>query len=152
MDYHKDILSVIGNTPLVRLSKIGNDVRPTVLCKLEFLNPGGSIKDRIGVAMLSAAIEDGKIKKGGTIVEPSSGNTGAGLALACIILGFQLIVTMPDKMSDEKKRLLEAYGATVIICPTDRPPGHPEQYISVAKRICRETPNSFMPNQYENEI
>ena len=102
--------------------------------------------------MLLAAQKGGRIKKGGTVVEPSSGNTGVGLALACIILGFNLIVTMPDKMSDEKRRLLEAYGAKVVVCPSDRPPGHPEQYISVAERISKENPNSFMPNQYENEI
>ncbi|HXQ91931.1 MAG TPA: cysteine synthase family protein, partial [Nitrososphaerales archaeon] len=152
MGYYENILSVIGNTPLVRLSKLGRDFKPTILCKLEFLNPGGSIKDRIGVSMLLEAQKSGKIKKGGTVVEPSSGNTGVGLALVCIILGFNLIVTMPDKMSDEKRRLLEAYGAKVIVCPSDRPPGDPEQYISVALRISSEDPNSFMPNQYENEI
>ena len=152
MGHHENILSAIGNTPLVRLSKLGRNVKPTILCKLEFLNPGGSIKDRIGVSMLIAAEKDGRIKKGGTVVEPSSGNTGVGLALACIILGFNLIVTMPDKMSDEKRRLLEAYGAKVVVCPSDRPPSHPEQYISVAKRISEENPNSFMPNQYENQI
>lgn len=152
MGYHSDILSVIGNTPLVKLSKISSGYDPLILCKLEFLNPGGSIKDRIGLPMILDAMENGRIRKGGTVVEPSSGNTGVGLALACIKLDLRLIVTMPDKMSDEKRRLLQAYGAKVVVCPTDRPPGHPEQYISVAERIARETPNSFMPNQYRNNI
>lgn len=152
MDYHDDILSLVGKTPLVKLSRIASDLKPTILCKLEFLNPGGSIKDRIGVAMVQDAISRREITAGGTIVEPTSGNTGVGLALACIKLGLNLIVTMPDKMSEEKRRLLEAYGARVIVCPTDRPPGHPEQYISVAERISRETKNAFMPNQYKNPV
>ncbi len=152
MDYHEDILSVIGNTPLVRLSKLSKGLEPTILCKLEFLNPGGSVKDRIGITMIQDAISKGILGEGGTVVEPSSGNTGVGLALACIKIGLNLIVTMPDKMSDEKRRVLEAYGAKVLVCPTDRPVGHPEQYISVAQRITRETPNSFMPNQYRNPV
>jgi cystathionine beta-synthase len=152
VDIHDSILSVIGHTPLVKLSKVANDEKPTILCKLEFMNPGGSIKDRIGITMLHAAEREGKITRGGTVVEPSSGNTGVGLALACILMGYKLIVTMPDKMSLEKKRLLEAYGAQVVICPSNKPPGNPEQYISVARRISRETPNSFMPNQYANPM
>jgi cystathionine beta-synthase len=152
MDYRPDVLSLIGNTPLVRLSRVSSGYEPLILCKLEFLNPGGSIKDRIGIPMVLDALEKGRITKGGTVVEPSSGNTGVGLALACIKFGLKLIVTMPDKMSDEKRRLLKAFGAEVIICPTDRPPGHREQYISVAERISRETPNSFMPNQYSNRL
>jgi cystathionine beta-synthase len=152
MDYHLDILSLVGNTPLVKLSKLAEGVKPLILCKLEFLNPGGSVKDRIGMAMIQDAMSKGKLSKGGTVVEPSSGNTGVGLALGCIKLGLKLVVTMPDKMSDEKRRLLEAYGAKVIVCPTNRPPGDPEQYISVAERICEETPNAFMPNQYKNPV
>jgi cystathionine beta-synthase len=151
MKYYDNILSVIGNTPLVKLNRVTEGIRPIILCKLEFLNPGGSVKDRVGIAMLLDAEKSGKIRKGGTVVEPSSGNTGVGLALACVIRGYQLVVTMPDKMSLEKKRLLEAYGAKVIVCPTDRPPGHAEHYITVAERIGKETPNSFMPNQYRNE-
>jgi cystathionine beta-synthase len=151
MEYHENILSVIGHTPLVKLNSVTRNLKPTFLAKLEFLNPGGSIKDRIGAAMILDAEKNGKLKRGGTVIEPSSGNTGVGLALACIVLGYKLVVTMPDKMSVEKRRLLEAYGATVEVCPTDRPPGHPEHYISVAKRIRSETPNSFLPNQYENE-
>lgn len=152
MQYRESILSLVGNTPLVKLSRLAIGLNPLILCKLEFLNPGGSIKDRIGVAMIADAVEKGKIAEGGLIVEPSSGNTGVGLALACISFGLNLVVTMPDKMSEEKIRLLEAYGARVVVCPTERPPGHPEQYISVAQRIARETPNSYMPNQYINEV
>jgi len=152
LDYHENILSLIGHTPLVKLSRIGANLKPIILCKLEFLNPGGSIKDRIGISMLMDAEKRGKISKGGTMVEPSSGNTGMGLAIACIIMGYKLVVTMPDKMSLEKKRLLEAYGATVVVCPSDRRPGDPEQYISVAHRISEEMPNSIMPNQYENKV
>jgi cystathionine beta-synthase len=152
MEYALHILSLVGNTPLVKLSAISQGLDPLVLCKLEFLNPGGSVKDRIGIAMINDALVRGKITKGGTIIEPSSGNTGVGLALACIKLGLNLVVTMPDKMSTEKKRLLEAYGARVIVCPTDRAPGDPEQYITVAERISKQTPNSFMPNQYRNPM
>ncbi|MGI0080855.1 MAG: PLP-dependent cysteine synthase family protein, partial [Nitrososphaerales archaeon] len=117
--YEDNILSVIGHTPIVKLNRVVEKAKPLILAKLEFMNPGGSVKDRIGVAMLLDAIKSGKVEPGGTIVEPSSGNTGIGLALACIVLGFKLIVTMPDKMSVEKRRLLEAYGAKVIFCPTN---------------------------------
>jgi len=152
LDYHPDILSLVGNTPLVKLTKLAKEVDPLILCKLEFLNPGGSIKDRIGISMIQDALSKGKLSTGGTIIEPSSGNTGIGLALACIKLGLRLVVTMPDKMSEEKRQLLRAYGAKVVVCPSDRPPGHPEQYITVAERLSRETPNSFMPNQYRNRM
>jgi cystathionine beta-synthase len=151
MDYAENILSLVGNTPLVKLNRVTATVKPLVLAKLEFLNPGGSIKDRIGNSMLQEAIKEGRIQKGGTIVEPSSGNTGVGLALSAIILGLKLVVTMPDKMSVEKQRLLEAYGAKVVVCPTHVPPDDPRSYIEVAKRIASETPNSFMPNQYANQ-
>ncbi|MHB8568123.1 MAG: PLP-dependent cysteine synthase family protein [Nitrososphaerales archaeon] len=150
MNYHENILSVIGNTPLVRLGKISASLKPLILAKLEYLNPGGSIKDRIGIAMITEAEKEGLLKPGGTIIEPTSGNTGVGLALAAISRGYSLKVTMPDKMSIEKKRLLEAFGAIVVVCPSDRTHGHPEHYISVAKRLARETPNSFMPDQYSN--
>jgi cystathionine beta-synthase len=150
LNYAENILSIIGDTPLLKFNNVSLGLKPLILAKLEFLNPGGSVKDRVGVAMLQDAIDKGLVKEGGTIVEPSSGNTGVGLALAGIILGFKLIVTMPDKMSIEKKRLLEAYGAKVIVCPTSVPPNDPQNYIEVAKRIARETPNSFMPNQYLN--
>jgi cystathionine beta-synthase len=146
-----NILSLIGNTPLVRLNRISKNVKATILMKMELLNPGGSVKDRIGLAMLELAIAQGKIAKGGTIIEPSSGNTGVGLAMAATLLGYKLIVTMPDKMSLEKKNLLEAYGARVVMCPTNVSPDDPMNYIEVAKRISRETPNSFVPNQYFNQ-
>jgi cystathionine beta-synthase len=150
LKYAKNVLDLVGNTPLVRLNKVTSGVKPTILAKLESLNPGGSVKDRIGISMLADAERRGFIHEKATIVEPSSGNTGVGLAIACIMKGYSLIVTMPDKMSQEKKRLLESYGAKVIVCPTEVPPGHPEHYVSVAKRICESTPNSFMPNQYDN--
>jgi cystathionine beta-synthase len=150
LKFAENILSIIGNTPLVRLNKVTANLNPLILAKLEFLNPGGSVKDRVGIAMLRDAINGGSLKTGGTVVEPSSGNTGVGLALGAIVLGMKLIVTMPDKMSVEKRRLLEAYGAKVIVCPTNVPPGHPENYIEVARKIARETPNSFMPDQYSN--
>jgi cystathionine beta-synthase len=151
MNVVDNILSVIGNTPIVKLNRIGKGLDSTVLAKLELLNPGGSVKDRIGLAMLRKAIDDQNIRPGGTIIEPTSGNTGVGLAMAATFLGYRLIVTMPDKMSIEKKHLLEAYGAKVIICPTNVPAGDPQNYIEVAKRLSRETPNSFVPNQYFNE-
>ena len=151
LNYADNVLSIIGNTPLVKLNKVTANLNPLVLAKLEFLNPGGSVKDRVGIAMLREAINRGEVKLGGTIVEPSSGNTGVGLALAGIVLGFKLVITMPDKMSIEKKRLLEAYGVKVIVCPTNVPPDHPENYIEVARKIASETPNSFMPNQYSNQ-
>jgi cystathionine beta-synthase len=152
LDYSEDILSLIGNTPLVKLGHISKGLKPLILAKLEFLNPGGSIKDRIGMKMITDAEKQGLVKRGGTIIEPSSGNTGVGLALAANLLGYKLIVTMPDKMSVEKKRLLEAYGARVIVCPTDRSPESPENYLNVAKRVTNETPNSYMPNQYANPM
>jgi cystathionine beta-synthase len=150
LNFAENVLSVIGDTPLVKLNRVCGNLKPHIFAKLEFLNPGGSVKDRIGIAMVRTAINEGKLGAGGTIVEPTSGNTGVGLALAAIVLGFKLIVTMPDKMSTEKRRLLEAYGAKVIICPTNVPLGHPENYIEVAKRIAEGIPNSFMPDQYSN--
>jgi|SRR5579875_479632 len=151
LPYHENILAIIGNTPLVRLARVSSGAKPIILAKLEFLNPGGSIKDRIGISMITEAEKGGRLKKGGTIIEPTSGNTGVALALAAIVRGYSLIVTMPDKMSEEKQRLLESYGAKVIVCPTDRPPGHPEHYISVAQRLASEMPNSLMPDQYSNQ-
>lgn len=150
VNYAEDILSLVGRTPLLRLKRVTEGLAPIVLAKLEFLNPGGSVKDRIGIAMLRDAIDRGLVKQGGTIVEPTSGNTGVGLALACVILGFKLVVTMPDKMSVEKRRLLEAYGAKVVVCPTNVRPDSSQNYIQVAKKIAAETPNSYMPNQYAN--
>jgi cystathionine beta-synthase len=148
--WHKDILDVIGNTPLVRLNRIAQGVRPTMLAKLEYLNPGGSVKDRIGIAMLEAAEKAGRIKPGGTIIEGTSGNTGMGLALAAAIKGYRCIFTMPDKMSQEKIDALRALGAEVIVTPTEVEHDDPRSYHSVAQRLSREIPNSIYPNQYEN--
>ena len=150
MQYRENILEQIGNTPLVRINKVTNGLQCTVLAKLEFLNPGGSVKDRIGIAMIDDAERKGLLKPGGTIVEPTSGNTGMGLALAAAVRGYKSIFTMPDKMSEEKRRLLRALGGRVVITPTNVPPDSPESYTNVARRIARETPNAFMPDQYTN--
>jgi len=143
---------LIGNTPLVRLNKIAKNVKPIMLLKLESLNPGGSVKDRIGIAMIETAEKQGFVKPGGTIIEPTSGNTGMGLAMAASVKGYKMIFTMPDKMSEEKRSLLRAFGAEVVVTPTNVPPDSPQHYIRVAERLARETPNSFMPNQYVNKM
>ncbi|HEU4326109.1 MAG TPA: cystathionine beta-synthase [Roseiflexaceae bacterium] len=144
------ILDAIGNTPLVRLSKLARGVRPQVLAKVEFLNPGGSVKDRIGIAMIDAAEREGRLKPGGTIVEGTSGNTGVGLAIAAAIKGYKTIFVMPDKMSDEKIRLLRAFGARVVITPTAVEPDDPRSYYSVSRRLAEETPNAILAGQYWN--
>src|SRR5213595_528069 len=144
------ILDAIGNTPLVRLNRVSEGVEADILAKLENLNPGGSVKDRIGVAMLEDAEKKGLLKPGGTIIEPTSGNTGTGLAMVACVKGYKMIFTMPDKMSEEKRSLLRAYGAKVVVTPTNVPPDSPDHYIRVAERLARETPNSYMPNQYVN--
>jgi len=148
--WHNNILEVIGNTPLVRLNRMARGLRATILAKLEYLNPGGSVKDRIGLTMLEAAEKAGKIKPGGTVIEGTSGNTGMGLALASAIKGYQCIFTMPDKMSQEKIDALRALGAEVIVTPTQVDHHDPRSYHSVALRLSREIPNSIFPNQYEN--
>src|SRR3954469_24263259 len=148
--WHNNILEVIGNTPLVRLNRMARGMRATILAKLEYLNPGGSVKDRIGITMLEAAEKTGKIKPGGTVIEGTSGNTGMGLALAAAIKGYQCIFTMPDKMSQEKIDALRALGAEVIVTPTQVDHHDPRSYHSVALRLSREIPNSIFPNQYEN--
>ena len=143
-------LDAMGDTPLVRLHTVTRGVRSTVLAKLEMLNPGGSVKDRIGIRMIQAAERDGLLKPGGTIVEPTSGNTGHGLAIAAAIRGYKCIFVMPDKMSQEKISLLRAYGAEVVICPTAVPPESPESYYRVADRLAEEIPGAYQPNQYFN--
>jgi len=148
--WHSNILEVIGHTPLVRLNRVVRGLKPTLLAKLEYLNPGGSVKDRIGITMLEAAEKAGSIKPGGTIIEGTSGNTGMGLALAAAIKGYQCIFTMPDKMSQEKIDALRALGAEVIVTPTEVEHDDPRSYHSVARRLSREIPNSLFPNQYEN--
>ncbi len=145
-----NILSVIGHTPLVKLNHVTRGIKATVLAKLEFLNPGGSVKDRIGIAMIEAAEREGKLRPGGTIVEATSGNTGAGLALAAAVKGYRCIFVMPDKMSEEKVRLLRAFGARVIVTPTAVEPDDPRSYYSVSKRLVEETPNSILAGQYWN--
>jgi cystathionine beta-synthase len=150
MEIHKSILDVIGNTPLVRLNKVSQGLKPTILAKLESLNPGGSVKDRIGVAMVEQAERKGLLRPGGTIIEPTSGNTGVGLAMVASVKGYKMIFVMPDKMSEEKRAILRAYGARVVVTPTNVPPESPEHYTKVAEKLARETPLSYMPNQYEN--
>ncbi len=150
MQIYENILSVIGHTPLVKLNRVASSVKATLLAKLEFLNPGGSVKDRIGTEMIDAAEREGKLRPGGTIVEGTSGNTGVGLAIAAAIKGYRCIFVMPDKMSDEKVRLLRAYGAQVVITPTAVEPDDPRSYYSVSKRLVEETPNSILAGQYWN--
>src|SRR5438128_7910626 len=145
------VLDLIGGTPIVRLQRIADDVEPTVLVKLEYMNPGGSVKDRIGLRMIEAAEREGLLRPGGTIVEPTSGNTGHGLAIAAAIKGYKCIFVMPDKMSQEKVALLRAYGAEVVITPTAVPPESPESYYRVADRLTEEIPGAFQPNQYFNQ-
>lgn len=147
---YPNILNLIGNTPLVVITNFNLNPQVTLLAKLEFMNPGGSVKDRIGVAMIERAEKEGKLKPGGTIVEPTSGNTGVGLAMAAAIKGYKTIFVMPDKMSQEKRDLLAAYGAKVIITPTKVGPDDPRSYYQVAERLTREIKGAFMPNQYAN--
>src|SRR5213082_2029390 len=143
-------LELVGQTPIVRLDSIARNVAPQLLAKLEYVNPGGSVKDRIGLAMIEAAERDGKLKPGGTIVEPTSGNTGVGLAIAAAKKGYRCIFVMPDKMSQEKIALLRAYGAEVVICPTAVEPESPESYYSVSDRLAEEIPGGYKPDQYSN--
>ncbi|MGH2591889.1 MAG: PLP-dependent cysteine synthase family protein [Anaerolineae bacterium] len=149
---YPNILETIGNTPLVKLNRVVSGLRGTVLAKLEFLNPGGSVKDRIGLAMIEDAEASGRLKPGGTIVEATSGNTGVGLAVAAAIKGYRCVFVMPDKMSEEKVRLLRAFGARVVITPTAVEPDDPRSYYSVSQRIVADTPNSILANQYHNPI
>jgi len=141
---------LVGNTPLVRLDRIGHDLDCQLLAKLELLNPGGSVKDRPALTMVDAAEREGLLVPGGTIVEPTSGNTGVGLALVAARRGYSCVFVMPDKMSPEKMDLLRAYGAEVVVCPTAVAPDHPDSYYSVAKRLTEERPNAFSPSQYWN--
>ena len=150
MQYAKNILETIGNTPLVRLNNITKGIEATVLAKVEFFNPGSSVKDRMALKMVEDAEQDGRLKPGGTIVEGTSGNTGMGLALAAIVKGYQLICVSTDKQSKEKFDILRAVGAEVIVCPTNVAPEDPRSYYSTSKRIADETPNSWYVNQYDN--
>ncbi|KQC01886.1 pyridoxal-phosphate dependent enzyme [Pedobacter sp. Hv1] len=148
--WYNNILETIGNTPLVKLNNITKDVQATVLAKIETTNPGNSIKDRMAVKMIEDAEKSGKLKPGGTIIEGTSGNTGMGLAMAAIIKGYKCIFTTTDKQSKEKVDALRAFGAEVIVCPTNVDPEDPRSYYSVSSRLEREVPNSWKPNQYDN--
>ena len=148
---YDNVLDTIGWTPMIRLNRVTRGVKTPVYVKAEFYNPGGSIKDRIGLPIILAAEKDGSLKPGGTVVEATSGNTGIGLAIAAALRGYKCIFTMPDKMSQEKVRLLKAFGADVIITPTAVPPDHPDNYLMTAKRITKETPGAVFANQFYNE-
>ncbi|MCC6131802.1 MAG: pyridoxal-phosphate dependent enzyme [Acidobacteria bacterium] len=150
MKHHENILSLIGGTPLIKLHRLTAGLRATVLAKMENLNPGGSVKDRIGLSMVEAAEREGLLKPGSTIVEATSGNTGIGLALAAAVKGYKCVFVMTDKASVEKSRYLKALGADVVITPVTAKPGSPDHYVETARRIARETPNSFFPFQYAN--
>jgi cystathionine beta-synthase len=152
MNVLQNALDAIGKTPLVRLNKIQGELKSNIYVKMEFLNPAGSVKDRMAKFMIEDAEKRGLLKPGGTIVENSSGNTGSALAMIAAIKGYKCIITMPDKMSDEKRDLMRAFGATVVITPTDVPADSPESYYSTARRIASETPGSFYPDQYNNEM
>src|SRR5512135_742968 len=147
---YDSIVGVIGHTPLVKLGRVARNVAPPIYAKLENLNPGGSIKDRVGLYIIDQAEKRGELKPGGTIVEDTSGNTGVGLAIAAAMKGYKTIFVMPDKMSNEKILLLRAYGAKVVITPTEVGPEDPRSYYEVAKRFARETPNAILANQYHN--
>ncbi|HVB95825.1 MAG TPA: cysteine synthase family protein [Nitrososphaerales archaeon] len=150
MSLGESVLDAIGNTPLVRLKRISRGLKPWIYAKLEFMNPGGSVKDRIASYLVADAEKEHLLKKGGTIIEPTSGNTGVGLAMLAAVRGYKVIFTMPDKVSEEKRALLRAYGAKLVVAPTELPPSSPRHYVNVARRMQKETPNSFMPNQYQS--
>ncbi len=150
MKYYNNILELVGNTPLIKINKLSVGLDPLILAKAEFLNPGGSIKDRIGKPMIEAAEKEGKLKSGWTIVEPTSGNTGVGLALVALLKGYKLAFTMPDKMSMEKENLLKAFGGKVVRTPTAVEPDDPQSYYKVAERMVEEIGTAFSPNQYFN--
>lgn len=150
MEFKENVLELIGNTPLVKLNRLARGVKAQIFAKMESLNPGYSVKDRIGVAMIEAAEREGFLKPGGTVVEATSGNTGIGLALAAAVKGYKSIFVMTDKASVEKSRYLKALGADVVITPVSAKPGTPDHYVSTARRIAAETPNSFYPDQYSN--
>ena len=150
MEYYENVLGLVGHTPLVKLTRLNKGLKPLILAKMENLNPGFSVKDRIGISMIDAAERAGTLKPGGTIVEATSGNTGIGLAIAAAVRGYKCIFVMTDKASVEKSRYLKALGADVVITPVSAKPGTPDHYVSTARRIAAETPNSFYPDQYSH--
>jgi len=150
MTYATSVVELMGDTPLVRLGRVAAGIDATVLAKVEYMNPGGSVKDRIAVRMVDAAEADGRLKPGGTIVEPTSGNTGVGLALVAQQRGYSCVFVCPDKVSEDKRNVLKAYGAQVVVCPTAVAPEHPDSYYNVSDRLVREIPNAWKPDQYSN--
>src|SRR5438874_2996856 len=150
MRYSESLIDLIGNTPLVKLNRVTEGLAPTVLAKIEYFNPGGSVKDRIAARMIDAAEASGELRPGGTIVEPTSGNTGIGLAIIAQKRGYSCVFVCPDKVSLDKINVLRAYGAEVVVCPTAVPPEHPESYYNVSDRLARERPGGWKPNQYAN--
>ncbi|MET7936600.1 cystathionine beta-synthase [Streptomyces sp. NPDC005322] len=150
MQYYESMIELVGNTPLVKLNTVTEGIRATVLAKVEYFNPGGSVKDRIAVRMIEAAEASGELRPGGTIVEPTSGNTGVGLAMVAQRKGYKCVFVCPDKVSTDKINVLRAYGAEVVVCPTAVDPGHPDSYYNVSDRLVRETPGAWKPDQYSN--
>ena len=150
VEYAETIIDLVGNTPLVKLNKVVDGIAAMVLVKLEYLNPGGSSKDRIATRIIDAAEREGLLKPGGTIVEPTSGNTGVGLALVAQQRGYKCVFVLPDKVGEDKRNVLTAYGAEIVVTPTSVPPEHPDSYYSVSDRLAAEIPGAFKPNQYEN--
>ena len=150
MQYVNSLLDLVGNTPLLRLSKTTDGAKPLVLAKVEYLNPGGSVKDRIALRMVEAAEADGSLQPGGTIVEPTSGNTGVGLAMVAQAKGYQCVFVCPDKVSEDKRNVLKAYGAEVVVCPTAVAPEHPDSYYNVSDRLVKEIEGAWKPDQYSN--
>src|SRR3954467_2144889 len=146
------MIDLVGNTPLVKLSSVTEGLAATVLAKIEYFNPGGSVKDRIALKMVEAAEASGELKAGGTIVEPTSGNTGVGLALVAQRKGYKCVFVCPDKVSQDKRDVLKAYGAEVVVCPTAVPPDHPDSYYSVSDRLVGEIEGAWKPNQYANPM
>src|SRR4051812_3992127 len=144
------MISLVGNTPLVKLSSVTDGIQATVLAKVEYFNPGGSVKDRIALRMVEAAERSGELKPGGTIVEPTSGNTGVGLAMVAQRKGYHCVFVCPDKVSEDKRNALKAYGAEVVVCPTAVAPEHPDSYYNVSDRLVREIDNAWKPDQYSN--
>jgi cystathionine beta-synthase len=150
VEYVESVVDLVGNTPLVKLNAVAEGLRPLVLAKVEYLNPGGSVKDRIALRMVEAAERSGELAPGGTIVEPTSGNTGVGLALVAQRKGYKCVFVCPDKVSVDKRNVLKAYGAEVVVCPTAVPPEHPDSYYNVSDRLVAEIPGAWKPNQYAN--
>src|SRR5215203_3352926 len=150
MQYARSMVELIGGTPLVKLSSVTAGLAPLVLAKVEYLNPGGSVKDRIALRMIEAAERSGELRPGGTIVEPTSGNTGIGLAIVAQTRGYRCVFVCPDKVSEDKRNVLKAYGAEVVVCPTAVAPEHPDSYYNVSDRLVREIPGAWKPDQYSN--